>query len=79
MSRKCQLTGVGPQTGNTRSKANNKTKRRWNPNLQEKRVWVPEINRFVRVRLTARALRTLDKKGLLAFLKAEGLTLADLV
>jgi len=47
MARKCQVSGVGPITGNNISHAHNKTKRRFLPNLQKKRIWVQELNRFV--------------------------------
>jgi large subunit ribosomal protein L28 len=77
MARVCQLTGKRPQAGNNRSHANNKTKRRWAPNLQWKRVFVPELGRHVRLRLSAKAIRTLNRKGLMQFLKEEGLTLRD--
>lgn len=63
MSRKCDLTGVGKLTGNNVSHANNKTKRTFMPNLQDKRIWLPEEKKWVRVRVTARALKTLDKQG----------------
>ena len=79
MSKVCALTGKKPQTGNNVSHAHNKTKRRWLPNLQKKRIWIPEENRWVRIRLTARALRTVEKKGLLKFLRDEGLRLKDVV
>ena len=78
MSRRCQLTGKSPMAGNNVSHANNKTRRRQFPNLQSKRVFVPELNRWVRIRLSTRALRTLNKKGLMTFLKDEGLTLKDI-
>ena len=63
MARKCEVTGVGPITGNNISHAHNKTKRRFLPNLQKKRIWVQELNRFVTVKLSTRALRTLSKNG----------------
>ncbi|MGE5436795.1 MAG: 50S ribosomal protein L28 [Syntrophothermus sp.] len=63
MSRRCQLTGVGPIAGNTVSHANNRRKRRFLPNLQKKRIWVQELNRFVTVKLTARAVKTISKNG----------------
>ncbi len=63
MSRRCQVTGVGPRSGNSISHAHNKTKRRFLPNLQKKRIWVKELNRFVTVKLSTRALRTISKKG----------------
>ena len=64
--------------GNNVSHANNKTRRRQLPNLQTKRIFVPELNRFVRIKISTRALRTLNKKGLVSFLKDEGLTLKDI-
>lgn len=69
MARRCDLTGVGPATGNNVSHANNKTRRRFLPNLQKKRIWIPEEKRFITLKVTARALRTLDKKGLVAMIK----------
>lgn len=78
MARKCKLSGKGPLVGNRVSHANNKTKMRQLPNLQSKRVYIPEEDRWVRVRLTARALRTVTKKGLLQYLKDEGLRLQDI-
>ena len=62
MSRKCKLTGIGPMAGNNVSHANNKTRRRWLPNLQWKRIYIPELDRTVRIRLSTRALRTIDKR-----------------
>jgi large subunit ribosomal protein L28 len=69
MSKVCQLTGRRPQVGNNVSHANNKTKRRFLPNLQEHRFWVESENRFVKLRLTTRAMRTIDKNGIDAVLK----------
>ena len=66
MSRRCQLTGKKPLTGYSVSHAHNKTKRRQLPNLVWKRIYVPELNRWVRLRLSTRALRTLAKKGRLS-------------
>ena len=71
------MTGKGPLSGNSVSHAHNKTRRVQRPNIQEKRLFVPELGRMVRIKLSARALRTIDKKGLLRFLKDEGLTLKD--
>ena len=78
MSQKCMITGKKPLAGNHVSHANNKVKRRQNPNLQWKRIYIPEHDRHVRVRVSARALRTINKKGFLSFLKDNGLTLKDL-
>ena len=79
MSRKCKLTGKGPMAGNNVSHAHNKTRRRQLPNLQWKRIYVPELDRTVRVRLSTRALRTIDKKGLMSYLRDEGLKLKDIL
>lgn len=63
MSRRCQVTGVGPVSGSNISHAHNKTKRRFLPNLQKKRIWVQELNRFVTVKLSTSAIKTINKKG----------------
>ena len=68
MARVCQVTGKGPMTGNNISHANNKTKRRFLPNLQRRRFWVESENRWVSMRLTNAALRTIDKNGIDAVL-----------
>jgi large subunit ribosomal protein L28 len=75
MARICQVTGKGVQTGNNVSHANNKTRRRWLPNLHERRFWVPSENRWVKLRVSNHALRTIDKNGIesvLADLRARG-------
>jgi len=74
---KCKLSGKKPLVGNNVSHAHNKTKMRQQPNVQTKRIWLPEENRMVRVRLSTRALRTVTKVGLLNYLKKEGLALKD--
>jgi len=79
MARRCKLTGVGPMVGNKVSHAQNHTKRRWLPNIQDQRIFVPELNRWVRVKMTTRALRTVNKKGLMNFLRDEGLSLNDVI
>ena len=63
MSKRCELTGISPLKGHNVSHAKNKTKRRFLPNLQKKRIWVKELNKFVTVKLTARALKTVAKNG----------------
>jgi large subunit ribosomal protein L28 len=63
MAKRCAITGKKPGFGHTVSHANNKTKRRFNPNLVSRRVWVPEEGRWVRMRISTKALKTLDKKG----------------
>ena len=75
MSRVCQVTGKGPVTGNNISHANNKTRRRFLPNLQHHRFWVESDNRFVRLRLSTKGMRIIDKRGIdvvLAELRARG-------
>jgi large subunit ribosomal protein L28 len=64
MARVCQVTGKAPMTGHNVSHANNKTKRRFMPNLQYRRFWVESESRWVRLRLTNAALRTIDKLGI---------------
>ena len=61
MTKKCAVTGKRPVTGNNVSHANNKTKRRFLPNLQRKRFWVPSQKRFVRLRLSTKAIKMIDK------------------
>ncbi|HMV37676.1 50S ribosomal protein L28 [Plasticicumulans sp.] len=68
MSRVCQVTGKGPITGNNVSHANNKTRRRFLPNLHEHRFWVESENRFVRLRVSSAGMRVIDKKGIDAVL-----------
>jgi len=63
MSRVCQVTGKRPQVGNNVSHANNRTKRRFLPNLQKKRIWIQELNRFVTIKLSSKAIKTLAKNG----------------
>ena len=75
MSRVCQVTGKGPVTGNNISHANNKTRRRFLPNLQHHRFWVETENRFVRLRVSAKGMRIIDKRGIdvvLTELRARG-------
>ncbi len=75
MARVCQITGKAPMVGHHVSHANNKTKRRFMPNLQYRRFWVESENRWVRLRLTTAGLRTVDKIGIdavLADLRARG-------
>jgi large subunit ribosomal protein L28 len=64
MARVCQVTGKGPMVGNNVSHANNRTKRRFLPNLQYRRFWVESENRWIRLRVSNAALRLIDKKGI---------------
>ncbi len=63
MSRRCQVSGIGPITGNNVSHAHNRSKRRFLPNLQKKRIWVQELNRFVTIKLSAKSLKSISKNG----------------
>ncbi|MDB5898235.1 MAG: ribosomal protein [Ramlibacter sp.] len=75
MARVCDVTGKGPMVGNNVSHANNKTKRRFLPNLQYRRFWVENENRWVRLRVTNAAVRLIDKNGIeavLADMRARG-------
>ena len=75
MARVCQVTGKGPMSGNNVSHANNKTKRRFLPNLQYRRFWVESENCWVRLRISTAALRLIDKVGIdqvLVDLRARG-------
>jgi len=75
MSRVCQVTGKRPAVGNNRSHTLNATRRRFLPNLHTHRFWVESENRFVTLRLTAKGMRIIDKKGIdavLAEIRARG-------
>lgn len=75
MSKVCQVTGKGPMVGNNVSHANNKTKRRFEPNLHRHRFWVDAENRFVTLRVSTKGMRTIDKLGIervLAEIRARG-------
>jgi len=64
MSQVCQVTGKRPQSGNKISHAQNKTRRRFLPNLQNKRFWVESEKRFVRLRVSTQGMRIIDKRGI---------------
>ena len=75
MSRVCQVTGKGPMSGNNVSHANNKTKRRFLPNIHPHRFWVESEQRWVKLRVSSKGLRTIDKRGIdavLADLRGQG-------
>ena len=75
MSRVCQVTGTGPMSGNNVSHANNKTKRRFLPNIHNRRFWVESEQRWVKLRVSSKGLRTIDKRGIdavLAELRGQG-------
>ncbi|MBK7232852.1 MAG: 50S ribosomal protein L28 [Saprospiraceae bacterium] len=69
MSKVCDLTGTRPLFGNKVSHSNRKTKRRFNPNLQKKSFFIPETNEWIKLKVTAKALRTIDKYGLYEYIK----------
>jgi large subunit ribosomal protein L28 len=79
MSRVCKVSGKRPMTGNNVSHAHNKTKRRQYPNLQTKRIYVEELGKFVKIRLSVRALKTVTRDGLMPYLKKQGLSLSDVL
>lgn len=69
MARVCQITGKRPQVGNNVSHANNKTKRKFYPNLHTKRFFIPEENKWITLKVSANAIKTINKKGISAVLK----------
>ncbi len=69
MAKRCQVTGKKPMTGNNVSHANNKTKRRFLPNLHKKRFFVPSENRWIRIKVSARGIKTITKKGINVLIK----------
>lgn len=78
MARVCEVTGKKPMSGNNVSHANNKTKRRFLPNLQRRKFWVESESRWIRLRLSNAALRTIDKNGIdsvLAGMRANGVSI----
>ena len=79
MSRVCKLTGKGPLRGNRVSKSNIKTNRFQYPNLQKKKIFIPELGKSVRIKVSTNALKSIDKDGLLTFLKKKNLSLSDIL
>jgi large subunit ribosomal protein L28 len=77
MARTCKISGKKPLVGNNVSHSHNKTKRRQFPNLQTKRIYVEQLGKFVRLRISVRALKTVTRIGLMPYLKKQGLTLKD--
>ena len=75
MSRRCQLTGRAPGFGNSVSHSHRRTARRWDPNIQTRRYWLPSEGRYVRLRLSAKGIKTVDRIGVeaaVARLRASG-------
>ncbi len=79
MASRRSISTVKPQFGNNRSHSLKATRRQFKPNYQNKRLWVPEFERFVRVRLTAKELRTIDKIGLHKFMARQGRSIKELI
>jgi len=75
MSKVCQITSKRPLVGNHVSKSQIKTKRRQLPNLQMKKFFVPELNRTVRLKISTSAMKSIDKNGLMPYLKKQNLVL----
>ncbi|MDH3710643.1 MAG: 50S ribosomal protein L28 [Cyclobacteriaceae bacterium] len=69
MSRVCQITGKRPRSGNKVSHANNKSKRKFYPNLHKKRFYIPEEDKWITLKVSSTALRTINKNGITAVLK----------
>jgi large subunit ribosomal protein L28 len=75
MSARCQVTGRTPGFGNAVSHSHRRTKRRWEPNLQRKRFWLASENRYVSLRVSAKGIKTIDRRGVesvVAELRARG-------
>lgn len=79
MSKFCSITGKRPLVGNSVSKSNVKTKRRQLPNLQFKKIYIPELDKTVRLKLSVSAIKTIDKTGLLTYLKKQKMQLSDII
>ena len=79
MAKVCKITNKRPLVGNNVSKSHRKTKRRQLPNLQSKKIYVPELNRSIKLKLSTSAIKTIDKNGLFAYLKKNNLKLADVI
>ena len=79
MSKFCSISGKRPLVGNNVSKSNIKTKRRQLPNLQMKSIYVPELGRNIKIKVSVSVLKTIDKIGLMRYLKKQDLQLSDIV
>jgi large subunit ribosomal protein L28 len=69
MAQVCQITGKKAKVGNNVSHANNRTKRKFHPNLQKKKFFIPEENRWVTIKISTKAIRTINRKGISAVMK----------
>ena len=79
MSKICSITGKRPLVGNNVSKSNIKTKRRQLPNLQSKKIYIPELNKTVKIKVSVSAIKSIDKTGLLAYLKKRNIKLSEII
>ena len=64
MSAHCQVTGATPSFGKSVSHSHRRTSRRWNPNIQRRRFWLPSEGRFITLRVSARGIKTIDRRGI---------------
>tara|TARA_A100000164_G_C21718755_1_gene681801 strand:+ start:563 stop:802 length:240 start_codon:yes stop_codon:yes gene_type:complete len=78
MSRICKITGKKPLRGNSVSKSNSKTNRFQYPNLQKKKIFIPELNKSITIKLSVKAMKIVDKVGLIPYLKKQGMVLSDI-
>ena len=78
MSRICKISNKKPLTGNRVSKSNIKTKRKQFPNLQTKKIFIPELGKSIKIKLSTTALKTIDKMGFMQYLKKQKLKLKDI-
>ncbi len=78
MSRICKITGKKPLRGNSVSKSNSKTNRFQYPNLQKKKIFIPELNKSITIKLSVKAMKIVDKVGLMPYLKKQGMVLSDI-
>ena len=74
---RCKLSGTGPLYGNNNTFSNKKTRRNWQPNVQKYTIFVPELGRSYAIKASVRTMKTVNKIGLMAYLKKNDLTLKD--
>jgi large subunit ribosomal protein L28 len=78
VSKICQLSGKKPTFGNNVSFSKRRTNRRWDANIHDKAIYVPSLGRSLRLRISTHAMRTIDKKGVEAYIKDQGISLRQL-
>ena len=74
---KCKLSNKGPMSGNNRPWSRKATRRKWNPNIQKFTIYVPELDKSVKIKASAKAIKSVNRMGLMAYLKKNNLTLKD--